>query len=48
MARTLAVAETLQASEAAQAVAVRLMTKAGGLPFSHAVELELPRLCDID
>jgi enoyl-CoA hydratase/carnithine racemase len=48
MAATLAVAGMLQSSDAAQLVAVRLMTKAGGLPFSHAVELDLPRLCDVD
>jgi enoyl-CoA hydratase/carnithine racemase len=48
MAGTLAVAGALQSSDAAQAVATRIMTKAGGLPFSRAVELDLPRLCDVD
>jgi enoyl-CoA hydratase/carnithine racemase len=48
MAGTLAVAGALQSSDAAQAVAMRIMTKAGGLPFSRAVELDLPRLCDVD
>jgi enoyl-CoA hydratase/carnithine racemase len=48
MAGTLAVAGALQSSDAAQAVAMRIMAKAGGLPFSRAVELDLPRLCDVD
>lgn len=48
MAESLAMAGKLQSSDAAQAVAVRLITKAGGLPFSRAVELELPKLCDAD
>jgi enoyl-CoA hydratase/carnithine racemase len=48
MAETIAMAGKLQSSDEAMAVAVRLMGKAGGLPFSHAVELDLPRLCDTD
>ena len=38
---------SLHSSEAAQA-AISRITKAGGLPFSYAVELDLPRLCDED
>jgi hypothetical protein len=48
MAESLAMAGKLQSSDTAQAVALRLITKAGGLPFSRAVELELPKLCDAD
>ena len=39
---------SLHSSEAAQAAIGRILTKAGGLPFSYAVELDLPRLCDED
>ncbi|MCU1694454.1 MAG: enoyl-CoA hydratase [Mycobacterium sp.] len=38
----------LMSTEAGQAVVVRLITKAGGSPFSHEVELDLPKLCDVD
>ena len=48
MAETLAMAGTLQSSDEAQAATIRIITKAGGLPFSRAVELELPKLCDVD
>lgn len=48
MRETLTVAGELQTSEAGIAVAVRLMTKAGGVPFSRDVELDLPKLCDVD
>jgi len=48
MAETLAMAGTLQSSAEAQAATIRIITKAGGLPFSRAVELELPKLCDVD
>ena len=43
-----AAAGSLLSTEAGQAVVVRLMTKAGGSPFSHEVELDLPKLCDVD
>ncbi|MFE4831184.1 enoyl-CoA hydratase-related protein [Streptomyces sp. NPDC056672] len=48
MAGTLAVAGALQSSEEGQAAGMRVMAKAGGVPFSRAVELDLPRLCDAD
>jgi enoyl-CoA hydratase/carnithine racemase len=38
----------LMSTEAGQAAVVRLITKAGGSPFSHEVELDLPKLCDVD
>jgi enoyl-CoA hydratase/carnithine racemase len=39
---------SLHSSAAAGASIARIMAKAGGMPFSRAVELELPRLCDPD
>jgi enoyl-CoA hydratase/carnithine racemase len=43
-----AAAGSLLSTEAGQAVVGRLITKAGGSPFSHEVELDLPKLCDVD
>jgi enoyl-CoA hydratase/carnithine racemase len=45
---TSAAAGSLLSTEAGQAVVARLITKAGGSPFSHEVELDLPKLCDVD
>ncbi|MDQ1550676.1 MAG: hypothetical protein QOD50_98 [Actinomycetota bacterium] len=41
-------AGSLLSTEAGQAAVGRLMVKAGSAPFSREVELDLPRLCDID
>jgi enoyl-CoA hydratase/carnithine racemase len=35
-------------SDVAQAIAGRLISKAGGFPFAYAVELNLPKLCDVE
>ena len=43
-----AAAGSLLSTEAGQAAVGRLMAKAGGAPFSRAVELDLPGLCDVD
>jgi enoyl-CoA hydratase/carnithine racemase len=48
LAETSAAAGGLLSTDAGQAVVGRLMVKAGGVPFSHEVELDLPRLCDVD
>jgi enoyl-CoA hydratase/carnithine racemase len=45
---TSAAAGSLLSTEAGQAVVARLIAKAGGSPFSHEVELDLPKLCDVD
>jgi enoyl-CoA hydratase/carnithine racemase len=45
---TSSAAGSLMSTEAGQAVVGRLITKAGGSPFSHEVELDLPKLCDVD
>jgi len=43
-----AVAGSLLSTDAGQAVVARIMAKAGGVPFGHQVELDLPKLCDVD
>jgi len=43
-----AVAGSLLATDEGQAVVARIMAKAGGVPFDHQVELDLPKLCDVD
>jgi enoyl-CoA hydratase/carnithine racemase len=48
LAETSAAAGSLLSTDAGQAVVGRLMVKAGGVPFSHEVELDLPKLCDVD
>ncbi|MFF1817655.1 enoyl-CoA hydratase/isomerase family protein [Kribbella sp. NPDC058245] len=48
LAETSAAAGRLLATDAGQAVVGRLTAKAGGVPFSHEVELDLPKLCDVD
>jgi enoyl-CoA hydratase/carnithine racemase len=48
LAETSMAAMSLPMSEAGQAIIGRILSKAGGLPFDYAVELELPRLCDPD
>ena len=45
---TSAAAGSLLSTEAGQAAVARLITKAGGSPFSYEVELDLPKLCDLD
>ncbi len=51
-AETLAVtfgeAMQLQGDESCQEIATRLITKAGGFPFSYEVELDLPKLYAVD
>jgi enoyl-CoA hydratase/carnithine racemase len=48
LAETSAAAGSLLSTAAGQAVVGRLMVKAGGVPFSKEVELDLPKLCDVD
>jgi enoyl-CoA hydratase/carnithine racemase len=48
LAETSVAAMSLPSSEAGQAIIGRILSKAGGLPFDYAVELDLPRLCDVD
>jgi len=48
LADTAAAGMSLHSSEAAQASIARILAKAGGIPFDYAVELDLPRLCDVD
>jgi enoyl-CoA hydratase/carnithine racemase len=48
LAETSAAAGSLLSTDAGQAVVGRLMIKAGGVPFSKEVELDLPKLCDVD
>src|SRR5882724_4622405 len=48
LAETSVAAMSLPTSEAGQAIIGRILAKAGGLPFDYAVELDLPRLCDVD
>ena len=43
-----AVAGSLLSTDAGRAVVARIMAKAGGVPFGHQVELDLPKLCDVD
>jgi enoyl-CoA hydratase/carnithine racemase len=43
-----AAAGGLLSTDAGQAVVGRLIVKAGGVPFSNEVELDLPKLCDVD
>ena len=47
-ARAESASPSLPSSEAGQAIIGRITAKAGDLPFDHAVELDLPRLCDPD
>ncbi|HEX3679632.1 MAG TPA: enoyl-CoA hydratase/isomerase family protein [Galbitalea sp.] len=48
LADTAAAAGSLLSTEAGQAVVARIMAKAGGVPFDYKVELDLPKLCDVD
>jgi enoyl-CoA hydratase/carnithine racemase len=48
LAETSGAAGGLLSTGAGQAVVGRLMAKAGAVPFSREVELDLPRLCDVD
>jgi enoyl-CoA hydratase/carnithine racemase len=48
LADTAAAVMTLHSSDEVQASIARVLAKAGGIPFSHAVELDLPRLYDAD
>jgi enoyl-CoA hydratase/carnithine racemase len=41
-------AMSLQSSDAAQVIITRIISKAGGIPFDYAAELDLPKLCDAD
>lgn len=43
-----AAAGRLQSTDAGKAVAARLIAKAGGVPFDFEVELDLPKLCDVE
>jgi enoyl-CoA hydratase/carnithine racemase len=45
---TAVAAGSLLSTDAGQAVVARLITKAGGAPFNDKVELDLPKLCDVD
>jgi enoyl-CoA hydratase/carnithine racemase len=48
LADTSAAAGSLLSTAAGQAVVARLIAKAGGSPFGYEVELDLPKLCDVD
>jgi enoyl-CoA hydratase/carnithine racemase len=48
LAETSAAAGSLLSTDAGQAVVGRLIARAGGVPFSNEVELDLPKLCDVD
>lgn len=48
LADTSAAGMSLHSSEEAKASIARMLSKAGGLPFSYEVELDLPRLSDPD
>jgi enoyl-CoA hydratase/carnithine racemase len=48
LADTGAAAGGLLLTDAGQAVVARLMSRAGGVPFDYQVELDLPKLCDVD
>jgi putative polyketide hydroxylase len=48
LAETSAAAGSLLSTAAGQAVVGRLVARAGGVPFSNEVELDLPKLCDVD
>jgi enoyl-CoA hydratase/carnithine racemase len=48
LADTSSAAMGLQFSAAAQEIIGRRISRAGGVPFSYAAELDLPRLCDVD
>jgi len=43
-----AAASRLLSADAGKAVAARLIAKAGGVPFDYEVELDLPKLCDVE
>jgi enoyl-CoA hydratase/carnithine racemase len=48
MAETLALAGALQMSAEGQAHGMKVIARAGGVPYSREVELDMPRLCDPD
>src|SRR5882757_2446818 len=48
LADTSAAAGSLLSTDAGQAIVARLISKAGGSPFGYEVELDLPKLCDVD
>ncbi|HWG64005.1 MAG TPA: enoyl-CoA hydratase/isomerase family protein [Streptosporangiaceae bacterium] len=48
LAETSDAAMGLQSSDAAQVIITRIISKAGGIPFDYAAELDLPKLCDAD
>jgi enoyl-CoA hydratase/carnithine racemase len=48
LADTSAAAGSLLSTAAGQAVVARRIAKAGGSPFGYEVELDLPKLCDVD
>jgi enoyl-CoA hydratase/carnithine racemase len=48
LADTSAAAGSLLSTDAGQAIVARLIARAGGSPFGYEVELDLPKLCDMD